>query len=268
MLGLKVLSPDPAIMEKLKIGISACFMHKDPTRAIFKGKTLLYVEESLAHWAMRLGAQAFMIPSVAPGSKVQLAAYAEALDGLVLHGGADVAPESYGETAMKPEWQGDRIRDLYEMELFRSFKNADKPVLGVCRGAQLINVALGGSLYQDIRTQIENTVEHRDWNIYDQNFHEIEFKPDSYLARVFGSGKFKTNSIHHQSLKKIGEGLIVEAVSTSDGLVEGVKYQGSEYVCGIQWHPEFHDDADKSLLSGDPLLRDFMLECERRKRRV
>ena len=112
------------IMERLKIGISACFMHKDPTRAIFKGKTLLYVEESLAHWAMRLGAIAFMIPSVPEGGKTALAEYAEELDGLILHGGADVAPETYGETPLKEEWKGDRVRDLYEMELFHAFRTS------------------------------------------------------------------------------------------------------------------------------------------------
>ncbi len=240
-------------------------MHKDPTRAIFKGKTLLYVEESLAHWVMRLGAQAYMIPSVATGGKVALKEYAESLDGLVLHGGADVAPESYGETPLKEEWKGDRVRDLYEIELFRAFKDADKPVLGVCRGAQLINVALGGSLYQDITTQVEPSLNHRDWHIYDQNFHEIKFNEGSYLEKIFGRGSFRTNSIHHQALRKIGDGLVVEAVSTEDGIVEGVKYQGPNYVCGIQWHPEFHDDEDNALLSGDPLLRDFMSECEVRK---
>lgn len=252
-------------MKKIKIGISACFMHKDPTRAIFKGKTLLYNEESLAHWAMRLGAIAFMIPSVPEGGKTALAEYAEELDGLILHGGADVAPETYGEAPLKEEWKGDRVRDLYEMELFHAFKNIGKPVLGVCRGSQLINVALGGSLYQDIGTQVPDTLNHRDWHIYDQNFHEIEFKSGSYLEKIFGKGKFKANSIHHQALKDIGKGLTVEAVSTDDGVIEGIKYQGPSYVCGIQWHPEFHDDGDASLLSGDPLLKDFMAECEIRK---
>jgi putative glutamine amidotransferase len=252
-------------MDRLKIGISACFMHKDPTRAIFKGKTLLYNEESLVHWTMRLGAMAFMVPSVAPEGKLALAEYAEALDGLVLHGGADVSPESYGETPLKEEWKGDRLRDLYEIELFHAFKNLGKPVLGVCRGSQLINVAMGGSLYQDISTQVEKTLNHRDWHIYDQNFHEIEFKPGSYLEKIFGRGKFKANSIHHQALKNIGRDLVVEAVSTDDGVIEGIKYTGPSYVCGIQWHPEFHDDRDKSLLSGDPLLKDFMSECQIRK---
>lgn len=240
-------------------------MHRDPTRAIFKGKTLLYVEESLAHWVMRLGAQAFMIPSVVSGGKIQLKEYAETLDGLVLHGGADVAPESYGETPLKEEWKGDRVRDLYEIELFHAFKDADKPVLGICRGAQLINVALGGSLYQDINTQIDKSQIHRDWNVYDQNFHDIAFQHGSYLEKIFGRGSFRTNSIHHQALKKIGEGLSVEAIATEDNIVEGIKFQGPKYICGVQWHPEFHDDENNELLSGDPLLKDFMSECEIRK---
>lgn len=253
-------------MEKLKIGISACFMHKDPTRAIFKGKTLLYIEESLAHWVMRLGAQAFMIPSVAPSGKIQLSDYAEALDGLVLHGGADVAPETYGETPLKEEWRGDRVRDLYEIALFNAFKATGKPILGICRGAQLINVALGGTLYQDINTQIAQSLPHRDWHIYDQNFHDIEFVPGSYLEKIFGRGRFRTNSVHHQALKELGKNLVVEAIAPEDKIVEGVKYQGAQYICGVQWHPEFHDDADKTLLSGDPLLADFMRECAEHKK--
>ncbi|MBV6494193.1 MAG: hypothetical protein LDLANPLL_02219 [Turneriella sp.] len=249
-------------MSLLKIGISACFMHRDPTRAIFKGKTLLYNEESLVHWAMRLGAMAFMIPSVDVRGKITLADYAAHLDGLILHGGSDVAPEMYGEAPLKEEWKGDRIRDEYEIALFNEFYKLQKPVLGICRGAQIINVALGGTLYQDISTQVKNSLVHRDWNIYDQNFHEVEFFKGSYLARIFGAGKFKTNSIHHQGLKDIAKDLVVEATSAEDGIAEGIKFQGPAYVCGIQWHPEFHDTSDTSLLGSDPLLKDFMSECE------
>lgn len=252
-------------MTRLKIGISACFMHKDPTRALFKGKTLLYVEESLVHWVMRLGAQAFVIPSVAVEARVALREYADELDGLVLHGGADVAPESYGEKPLKDTWQGDRVRDLYEIELFKAFKAAEKPILGVCRGAQIINVALGGTLYQDIATQVGEKFNHRDWNIYDNNFHDIDIAEGSYLAKIFGSGRHRTNSIHHQALKDLGENLTVEAVAHDDKIIEGIKFQGVPYICGVQWHPEFHDDADSSLLSGDALLKDFMQECEVRR---
>src|SRR5580693_1998727 len=98
---------------KLKIGLSACFFHADPKRPVFKGKTLLYLEQSLARWVMAQGALAYLIPSPAPGPGVDLAALAGPLDGLVLQGGSDVAPGSYKEEALKPEWSGDAVRDLY-----------------------------------------------------------------------------------------------------------------------------------------------------------
>src|ERR1700758_1505748 len=132
----------------LKIGISACFFHPDSQRAVFKGKTLQYVEQEMAHWVMQNDAMALMIPSPEgasrrAGSRVSVADYANELAGLVLMGGSDVAPQSYGETPLKPEWSGDRIRDDYEIALYRAFVAAGKPVLGVCRGAQVINVAHG-----------------------------------------------------------------------------------------------------------------------------
>ena len=136
--------------------ISACFFHADAKRPIFTGKTLQYVEQSIAHWVQSAGALALMIPSPDGPTKrtdVTLHDYAAALDGLVLQGGSDVWPGSYGEEPLKPEWSGDRVRDEYEIALLRAFIDAGKPVFGVCRGLQVINVAFGGTLYQDITAQ-------------------------------------------------------------------------------------------------------------------
>ena len=113
----------------LKIGISACFFHEDPKRAIFKGMTLQYIEQNVAHWLMQRDVLAFMVPVArrphpARGSKATVEAYAAELDGLVLMGGSDVCPESYGEKALRPEWNGDRIRDDYEIALLRAFMAA------------------------------------------------------------------------------------------------------------------------------------------------
>ena len=146
----------PARAAMLKIGISACFFHEDRKRAIFKGMTLQYIEQNVAHWLMQRDVLAFMVPSPEgthaarrqQGDRGRLRA--TELDGLVLMGGSDVCPETYGEKALQPEWNGDRIRDDYEIALLRAFVALRKPVLGVCRGAQVINVALGGTLYQDI----------------------------------------------------------------------------------------------------------------------
>ena len=246
-----------------RIGVSACFFHADPKRPVFKGKTLLYLEQSMGHWIMSQGAMVFMIPSPPPGGTLTLGDWADDLDGLVLQGGSDVCPRSYGETALRPEWEGDYIRDQYEIELFREFHKRGKPVLGVCRGAQLLNVAYGGTLYQDIGTQIPGALVHRDWEIYDQNFHQIRFEKGSELARLYGGEKsVKVNTVHHQALKDVGKGLVVEARAEKDGVIEAVRGTEGAFVYAVQWHPEFQNPMDKSLLDGDPILKRFLSELE------
>ena len=130
----------------LKVGISASFMHGDQPRTLFQGMTLQYIEQNVAHWLMQRQVLAFMVPSPdgttrRTGSAITVDDYARELDALVLMGGSDVCPESYGETALKAAWNGDRIRDVYEIALLRAFVGLGKPVLGLCRGAQVINVA-------------------------------------------------------------------------------------------------------------------------------
>ena len=177
--------------ERLKIGVSACFFHADPVRPIFTGKTLQYVEQSIAHWVMSTGALAVMIPNPAGETwdlhrgDATLADYAKWLDGLVLEGGSDLWPGSYGETPLKPQWSGDRIRDEYEKALVAAFMAEHKPVFGVCRGLQLLNVAFGGTLLQDIATQRPESVSHREASLYDRHFHEVEFVPGSRLAQMY-----------------------------------------------------------------------------------
>ena len=137
----------------IKVGISASFFHEDPKRAIFKGMTLQYIEQNVAHWLMQRDVLSFMIPSPdgrtrREDSRITLDAYAQELDGLVLMGGSDLCPETYGEKAIRPEWNGDRVRDEYEIGLLNAFVARRKPALGVCRGAPVINVAMGGTLWQ------------------------------------------------------------------------------------------------------------------------
>ena len=248
--------------KRQRIGISVCFFHADAKRPIFTGKTLQYVEQSIVHWVQSAGALALVIPSPDGPTKrgdVTLRDYASMLDGLVLHGGSDVSPSSYGETPLQPEWSGDRVRDDYEIALLRAFVDARKPVLGVCRGLQVINVAYGGTLYQDIATQLPGSQTHRDASLYDQNFHEIEFVPETRLCSLYpGIKRARVNSVHHQSVKKLADGFIVEAVATDDEMIEAVRWNGSSYVAAVQWHPEFHDWKSSETLSGDPILADFL----------
>lgn len=265
---------------RLRIGIGACFFHADPKRPIFKGRTLLYLEEKLVHWVMSQGALAYLIPTqgeTGAGSKLNspsLEELSEELDGLVLQGGSDVAPESYGEKPMKPEWSGDRVRDLYEIELIRIFRKMGKPVLGACRGAQILNVALGGTLYQDISTQVPNSFVHRDWEIYDTNCHEIEIHEGTALSRLYpGVKRARVNTVHHQGIKDLAGDLSVEAISPTDQIVEAVRAKSGPYCVGVQWHPEWHpfsssSEIEKSgLLNSAPILEEFLRECRQSSHR-
>jgi len=260
----------PERSRPLKIGLSPRFLHKVPDELGFKGKKLQYLEQSIAHWLMTADALVFMLPSIEGGGlirrgNIRIADYVAELDGLVLQGGADVSPLTYGETPMRPEWQGDRIRDMYEIDLLQEFVSAGKPVLGICRGLQLINVAFGGTLYQDIGTQTGSIVPHRARDAYERNFHEVLFEPQSGLARLYPHLRGgRVNSIHHQAIRTLGRALVVEARSATDEVIEAVRWGGRSYVFGVQWHPEFLPSSDETVLDCVPILEEFLLEARRR----
>ena len=248
-------------MDRLKIGISACFFHPDPYRKVAASKTLQFIEQSTAHWVMSLGALPFMVPAPSGDTfrgDVAVADYARALDGIVMHGGADVWPGSYGEEPLRPEWAGDRVRDEYEMALVRAFSAAGKPVFGICRGLQLINVAHGGTLYQDIATQKPGSRTHRDADAYDLNFHDVNVLPGTRLADLLGgSGNHTINSVHHQGIKDLAFGFKVEATSPDDGVIEAIRATNGAWIHAVQWHPEFHR-AGLGVVDDTPLLQDFL----------
>lgn len=247
----------------LKIGVSARIFHPQTGAKGLSSKTLQYLEESIAQWVMARDVMVFMIPSVNTNglirpSNIRLRDYARHLDGLVLQGGADVAPESYSQQSTRPEWNGDRTRDMYELELLHEFIEADKPLLGICRGCQLLNVAFGGSLYQDIVTEVPGAIAHVN-DLYDQHGHELQFTPQSSLAALFPPGVVaKVNSIHHQSIKNLGRDIKVEAISPADNIVEAIRYQKAKFVVGLQWHPEFHLTGQSGLLDCTPILDSFL----------
>jgi putative glutamine amidotransferase len=245
-------------MSLLKIGITSCMFHPDPERAIFKGKRLLYMEESMFHWVSESGAFAFLLPT-APSKNLSLEEMVDNLDGVLLSGGVDVAPGCYGEEPMKPEWGGDRFRDDYEIEIIKHALELDKPILGICRGAQLLNVALEGTMYQDISTQVPGSLVHRDWDLYDQNFHQLVVEPNSGLAKLYpGLTEAKINSVHHQGIDKLGKGLKVEARSKEDGIIEAIRLASDKYALGIQWHPEFQDPKNNTILDRAPIMTEFL----------
>jgi putative glutamine amidotransferase len=210
---------------------------------------------------MSQGDLAVMVPAPEPLARV--GEYAQWLDGLVLMGGSDLWPGSYGETPLQERWSGDRIRDEYEIALAQAFVAAGKPVFGVCRGLQLLNVAFGGTLYQDIATQRPEAVKHRDAALYDQLFHPIAIEPGTRLASLYPSSLRATvNSVHHQGIKDLARDFTVEARCPDDGTIEAVRWRGPSYVAAVQWHPEFHMGLDEQGLIDDaPLLADFRAAC-------
>ncbi len=248
----------------LRVGVSASFFHPDPQRPVFKGMTLQYIEQNVAHWLMQRAVLAYMIPSPdgwtrRARSPIGVDAYADDLHALLLMGGSDVCPLTYGEEPMRPEWNGDRIRDDYEISLMRAFVARGKPVLGVCRGAQVINVAQGGTLYQDIGTQVPWALAHRVQALYEKNCHATSIVADTGLGRLYGGAPLvKTNSVHHQAVKDLGRDLVVEAWSEPDRIVEAIAWTGPSYLRGVQWHPEFHPPGDRSFIDDTPLLDDFL----------
>lgn len=171
-------------------------------------------------------------------------------DGLLLTGGHDIDPALYGQAPLPQCGVLCPARDKMEVYLLRAALAADKPVLGICRGIQLLNAVLGGTLYQDLPTQHPSDVTHVMTPPYDRAVHTVEILPGTLLADLFGAGALAVNSYHHQAVDKAAPGLQVMA-QAPDGLVEAVRLPGKAFVVAVQWHPEFsykNDACSKALL--------------------
>jgi putative glutamine amidotransferase len=188
-----------------------------------------------------VGALPWMIPLVSDEPETLRGIYDE-LDGIFLPGGADIDPANYGEERHARCDGGDPARDLVELTFVRWAMADRKPVLGVCRGLQIVNLAAGGTLYQDLAEQMPGAIKH-DYFPFggrytrDHLSHEVVIAPDTKLAEIFGAGALKVNSMHHQGIRQLGAGLVASAVAP-DGLVEGLESSDGSYLVAVQWHPE------------------------------
>lgn len=163
---------------------------------------------------------------------------AAAFDGFLFSGGQDINPEWYGE---KDQACGEICseRDVMEAALFKHVVELDKPALGICRGLQLFNVMLGGTLYQDIPTQLSgSTIKHIQRPPYTEPVHDVYIERDTALYPIFQTDSLKVNSLHHQGIKEISEHL-VPATRAEDGLIEAVVMPSKKFILAVQWHPEF-----------------------------
>ena len=185
--------------------------------------------------------QAGGLPIILPPQDGTIEQILELVDGLIFSGGADIDPARYGETDVHPmTYDINDQRDRFEIDLLSAAVQRDMPVLCICRGIQVLNVALGGSLVQHIDDQVEQPLPHRQHHVGimgTETSHDVTFETGSLSAEVFGSTAVPVNSLHHQSLAIAAEGLHVEGVST-DGVIESVSVPNCRFVLGLQWHPE------------------------------
>lgn len=169
----------------------------------------------------------------------------DTVDGVIMTGGQDVNPDRYGQELLGEMVVPCEKRDGLEFKVMQEILKSRKPILGICRGLQVINVALGGSLYQDLPTQHPSDINHRQPAPYDIPSHEVEVLPDTPLRHCLGDERINVNSCHHQAIKELAEPLEAMAIST-DGLVEGVYRPDYPFLWAVQWHPEFMQKKDEN----------------------
>ena len=184
--------------------------------------------------------RAGLIPLIVPplSNAEAAASVLDSVAGLVLTGGEDVDPARYGEKRHEKVRSVNPARDATEAALIEEARARGTPVLAICRGIQILNVALGGTLVQDIPSQCETTIDHDDEGARNSRTHEVEIEPDSLIAKAVGAEHVTVNSFHHQSVKRVADGMRVTARSP-DGVIEGIESTDEDWwVMGVQWHPE------------------------------
>jgi putative glutamine amidotransferase len=195
----------------------------------------VFVGEGYTSAIAQAGALPFVIPFLQEEGLI--AALAEELDGLLLTGGEDVDPTRFGEEPSPGLGEVSPERDELEYRLIHAFMQKGKPILGICRGMQVLNTALGGTVWQDLSRAKKRVLQHRQnaprWHLS----HHVYIYEETRLAGILGSGERKVNSFHHQAVKEVAPGFIVSAVS-ADGVIEAMESRDHRFVLGVQWHPE------------------------------
>jgi putative glutamine amidotransferase len=202
------------------------------------------------HAVRSAGALPWLLPLI-PDDLSTLRGIFDRLDGIFLTGGVDVDPSRYGETREPFCGRSDEARDEVEIQLIRWAWQEHKPILAVCRGAQVLNVALGGSLYQDVAIQFPTAIKHdyfptKDNPSRNQLVHHIDVCAGTYLRELLAIPQVTVNSMHHQAVKKLAAGLVVTA-KAPDGIIEGIEGSNGQFVVGVQWHPEEMVDRDPAM---------------------
>ncbi|HLZ67087.1 MAG TPA: gamma-glutamyl-gamma-aminobutyrate hydrolase family protein [Aliidongia sp.] len=179
------------------------------------------------------------LPILLPHEPERAADYLDLIDGLIVTGGAfDVDPALFGADSRHDSVTTKDRRTAFELSITRLALAADKPVLGICGGQQLLNVALGGTLVQHIPDEIDGPLAHEQPNPRNEPGHEVEVAAGTILHAITGANRIAVNSAHHQAVKTVGPGVVIDAVAP-DGVIEGIELPGKRFCLGVQWHPEF-----------------------------
>ncbi|HXG51619.1 MAG TPA: gamma-glutamyl-gamma-aminobutyrate hydrolase family protein [candidate division Zixibacteria bacterium] len=225
-------------------------------------EALLFLPRRYCLALQRYGALPVMLAPVSQGRAVD--GLLDRLDGLLISGGNfDIHPRRYGEKAVAALGEIKPERTAFELELIERALRRDMPLLGICGGAQALNVALGGSLYQDISTQLPGAGVHQRTPGRTAPRHSVRILAGTLLRRIVGSERLTVNSRHHQAVKEPGKGLVVNATA-GDGLIEGIESRNHPFALGVQWHPEALSDRSSA---GRRILTFFVATCRRFARR-
>ena len=235
------------------IGISTNFLTVDKGK--FLGMERIYVNKDYVDAVNKAGGVPLLLPPVEDAETV--CRYVRLCDGFILSGGGDINPALYGEIPHPKLEEFHSTLDRSQWLLTQEILRADKPLLAVCRGVQLLNVVQGGSLWQDVSAIDHPVMLHSQFSPRGDLFHPVDIAQDSILHRLFGD-KLEVNSFHHQCLKDPGKGLEITATAP-DGIIEAVEMPDHRFVIGIQWHPEMLLTASDTML---PLFRQLMLACQ------
>ena len=216
------------------IGISSIASPaNDPKRLFNVATEIQYIQLDYIEFVRLGGGLPVLIPLMA--DPIEIKNLAARIDGIILTGGGDLDPELWNEENTH-SMDVVRRRDDSEIALVLAMRELHKPILGVCRGHQILNVALGGSLYQDIPSQIPDVLGHPIKDLKEQ-FHQTQLTRKSSLSEIFNGDTIRTNSSHHQAVRDTGEGLEIVA-KASDGVVEAIQRFDDYCTIGVQWHPE------------------------------
>lgn len=220
-------------MAKAVIGISASevTIQSGP----FMGEPRTYVNAAYVDSVLKNGGIPLVIPFTAGGEEMAFQQL-DLVDGLILSGGHDVDPHLYGEEIDQKSGATWPDRDQFDIALLKATEGANKPVLGICRGAQIINVAHGGSMWQDLSLRPGHTLKHMQATRPDVGTHLVKIKSGTNLEKIMGQSSLMTNSFHHQVIKEVAPDL-VEAATASDGVTEALESDDGQ-VIAVQWHPE------------------------------